>query len=308
MTDAMKPRRRYTLRWGQFRLELGRRTCVMGIVNVTPDSFSDGGKYFSPDAAIAHGERLAAEGADIVDVGGESTRPFSDPISADEEIRRVVPIIETLAARIPVPISIDTCKGAVAEHALRAGAAMINDVSALRLDPKLIDVAGESDVPVILMHMLGTPRTMQVDPRYDDLLADIHRFLADAADRAENNGISRNRLILDPGIGFGKTLNHNLFLLQRLNVFRDLGTPLLVGPSRKAFIRQLLHTPGGPEPHPLDPIVKTGTHAAVAAAVINGAHIVRVHDVAGVRATLRVIDAVQGAQLEAPETSYETPP
>jgi dihydropteroate synthase len=285
----------YRLAWKRYELELGRRTCIMGVVNVTPDSFSDGGLFFGIEAAVAQAEKLAAEGADILDIGGESTRPYSEPISEEEEIRRVAPVIAALADRIRVPISIDTTKAAVARAALRAGAAMINDVSALRSDPYLGRVAAEFGVPVILMHMRGEPRTMQVDPQYAELVSDIRGFLAQAVASAERQGIARDRLVVDPGIGFGKTSDHNLQLIKRLQEFAALDLPIVVGPSRKAFIRRLLKPDEAKDISPLLPEVETGTQAAVAAAVLNGAHIVRVHDVARTVTTVKVIDAILNA-------------
>jgi dihydropteroate synthase len=282
----------YRLEWGRHTLELGRRTCVMGVVNVTPDSFSDGGRFLNPAAAVAQGLRLAVEGADIIDVGGESTRPFSEAVSAEEEIRRVVPVIAELAGRIRAPISIDTTKAAVARRALEAGAALVNDIAALRFDPGLAGVAAEFGVPVILMHMRGEPRTMQVTPRYDDLVGEIFSFLQEAAAAAERQGISRSRVIVDPGIGFGKTPEHNLQLIQRLPEFAGLDLPLLVGPSRKSFIRRLVKPEGEKDVSPDLPAVETGTQAAVAASIFNGAHIVRVHDVASTVATVKVVDAI----------------
>jgi dihydropteroate synthase len=265
----------------------------MGIVNVTPDSFSDGGFFFSSDAAAAQGEKLAEDGADIIDIGGESTRPFSDPVSEEEEIQRVIPVIETLAKRIPTLISIDTTKSGVAKRALDAGASIINDISALRNDPDLGRIAATHDVPLILMHMLGTPKTMQVSPAYDDLIPDIKVFLENAMNRAEKNGISRTKIIIDPGIGFGKTVAHNLFLIQHLNEFKSLNAPILIGPSRKRFIRNILKDKSAEDINPISDAVETGTQAAVAAAVLKGAHIVRVHDVANTRATIKMIDAMQ---------------
>ena len=285
----------YRLEWGRHTLELGRRTCVMGVVNVTPDSFSDGGRFLNPAAAVAQGLRLAAEGADIIDVGGESTRPFSEAVSAEEEIRRVVPVIAELAGQIRAPISIDTTKAAVARRALEAGAAMVNDIAALRFDPGLAGVAAEFGVPVILMHMRGEPRTMQVTPRYDDLVGEIYSFLQEAAAAAERQGISRSRVIVDPGIGFGKTPEHNLQLIRRLPEFAGLDLPLLVGPSRKSFIRKLVKPEGEKDVSPDLPAVETGTQAAVAASIFNGAHIVRVHDVANTVATVKVVDAIVNA-------------
>jgi dihydropteroate synthase len=225
----------FSLAWGKHRLILGKRTCIMGIVNVTPDSFSDGGKFFTLDDAVAQGQKLFEEGADILDIGGESTRPFSDEVSDEEEIRRVIPVIENLAARISIPISIDTTKAGVARRAIQAGASIINDVSALRLDHGIADVAAEYDVPVILMHMLGTPKTMQTDPVYDDLIKEIKEFLKNAMDYAESKGISKSKIIIDPGIGFGKTVEHNLLLIKHLHEFKTLDVPILIGLSRKAL-------------------------------------------------------------------------
>ncbi len=268
----------------------------MGVVNVTPDSFSDGGKFFARDAAVAQGQKLAADGADILDIGGESTRPFSDPVSADAEIERVIPVIEKLADQLTIPISIDTMKAEVARRAIDAGASMINDVSALRFDPAMGEVARQFETPVVLMHMLGSPKTMQDSPAYDNLIADISDFLKDAIERAQKQGISKSKLIVDPGIGFGKTVSHNLFLIRHLSAFAALEVPILIGPSRKAFIRKLLKDEQNNDIPPDLPIVETGTQAAVAAAVLCGAHIVRVHDAANTRATIRILDAIRSAQ------------
>lgn len=286
----------YNIEWGKHRLVLGKRTCIMGILNVTPDSFSDGGKFFTLDDAVAQGLKLFEDGADILDIGGESTRPFSDAVSVEEEIRRVIPVIENLAARISIPIAIDTTKAGVARRAIEAGASMINDVSALRLDHDLADVAAEYDVPVILMHMLGTPKTMQADPVYDDLIKEIKGFLKNAVDYAESKGISKSKIIIDPGIGFGKTVEHNLLLIKHLHEFKTLDVPILIGPSRKAFIRNILKDTTVKDINPDLPIVETGTQASVAAAVLNGAHMVRVHNVANTRTTLKIIDAINNVQ------------
>ena len=264
----------------------------MGVVNVTPDSFSDGGKFFDCDTAVAQGVNLAAEGAAIIDIGGESTRPFSDPVPIEEEIRRVVPVIEKLSQHISIPISIDTTKAEVARRALEAGASIINDVAALRFDPGLAAVAVEYDTPVILMHMLGDPKSMQQTPRYDNLIQEIRNFLADAAKRAEQLGIAPDKIILDPGIGFGKTVAHNLLLIKHLQGFESLDTPILIGASRKSFIRKILKETQEKDLPPDLPLVETGSQAAVAAAILNGAHIVRVHDVAGTSATVKIIDAI----------------
>ena len=291
----MAVRNRYCLQWNDHRLELGVRTRVMGVVNITPDSFSDGGEFFSSQRAAAQGAKLAREGADIIDIGGESTRPFSEGVSVEEELRRVVPVIEELAGNLSVPISIDTTKAEVARQALKAGASIINDISSLRQDPDMFGVAAEFGVPVILMHMLGSPKTMQQSPSYDDVVSDCRRFLEQRVQTAVDHGLDRGKLIIDPGIGFGKTFDHNLTLLRRLSEFQRLDLPVLVGSSRKAFIRDLLKNDDDQPPHPQDPKVETGSQAAVCAAVFNGAHIVRVHDVANTSAALKIADAILNA-------------
>ena len=285
--------KRFTLAWKNFRLDLGPRTAVMGIVNVTPDSFSDGGRFFTTDRAVAQAERLVKARADIIDIGGESTRPYADDVAAQEEMDRVLPVIEKVASRIPVPISIDTTKAVVAEAAVAAGAAMINDISGLTMDDAMADTAARCAVPLILMHIKGSPRTMQVKPTYQDLLAEVREFLEQAMAKAMAAGVARGRLIIDPGIGFGKTLDHNLILLRQLDAFADLNAPLLVGPSRKTFIRTILSHSLGRELTADLPEVETGTQAAVAASVLNGAHIVRVHNVANTRAMVDVLDAIR---------------
>lgn len=284
-----------TLACGPYTLTLGQCTRIMGVVNVTPDSFSDGGHFFTTDRAFDQAMRLVEEGADILDIGGESTRPFSDPVDESQEMDRVLPVIEALARRIPVPISIDTTKASVARQAVAAGATIINDISALRMDPLMAETAAECKVPLILMHMKGSPKTMQVAPVYDDLINEISAFLATAMGRAIEAGVDRTNIILDPGIGFGKTIAHNLTILRDLEQFSSLNAPLLVGPSRKMFIRQLLKKPDEKDMDPLSLEVARGTQAAVAAAAMNGAHIVRVHDVAHSRATLAIIDAIKSS-------------
>lgn len=277
----------FELRCGPYLLTLGARTLIMGILNVTPDSFSDGGLYFEKEDAVAHGEALAAAGADIIDIGGESSRPFSEPVPAGEEIRRVVPVIEELARRVSVPISIDTTKAQVATQALDAGAVMLNDIGALKLDPALANLVADRGVSVVLMHMQGTPKTMQEDPQYEDVVEEVKGFLADAIRSAEQAGIDRSKIIVDPGIGFGKTVTHNLLLIKDLQALQSLGVPILIGPSRKSFISKLL----GPGDEPRE----IGTQAAVSAAVLNGAHIVRVHDVERTRKTLKLVDAIKNS-------------
>lgn len=288
----------YKITWKNHTLELGPRTCIMGIVNVTPDSFSDGGKYFSIDTAVAHGERLFKEGADILDIGGESTRPFSESISDREEIRRVVPVIRELVRRVSIPVSIDTQKAIVAKNAIDAGASIVNDISALKADPNMADLVAHTGVPIILMHMQGIPKTMQEAPTYSNLISDITKFLAKAIAYAESRGIPRAKIIIDPGIGFGKTVAHNLTLIKNIAAFNTLDTPLLIGPSRKAFIRSILKKEHTDASNPDSRIVETGTQAAVAASILHGAHIVRVHNAADSRATAGIMDAIKAARPE----------
>jgi dihydropteroate synthase len=271
----------------------------MGILNVTPDSFADGGRFFDHQKAIDHGISLAEEGADILDIGGESTRPYSEKVSPLEEIRRVIPVIEALVHKVDIPVSIDTTKSQVAGAALKAGATMINDVSALRFDPDLGRLAAEAKVPVVLMHMKGTPENMQVDPTYDDLIPDIIRFLEDAVKRAEGFGIPKDRIIIDPGIGFGKTFDHNLEIIRDLSRFSMLGLPLLLGCSRKAFIGKILDK----EPDDRD----IGTMAAVSAGVLNGADMVRVHNVALAFDTVRMADAIRAGNAAENDSINQCP-
>jgi dihydropteroate synthase len=261
------------------------RPLIMGVINVTPDSFADGGLFFDHDAAVQHALDLVAAGADILDLGGESTRPFSDPTPLDEELRRVLPVIERIRAKSPVPISIDTYKAPVAQAALQAGANIINDISALRFDPHMVPLARESGVPVILMHMQGTPKEMQAHPHYDDLIGELRAFFQERLDFAQASGLSRELLVLDPGIGFGKTFQHNLEILNNLDALLDLGCPLLIGPSRKAFLGRLL---GGLPPAERD----IGTLAALAIAVRRGARLVRVHNVASAKQFFTVLSAI----------------
>ena len=285
--------KRFTLVWGSHRLIIGPRALIMGVLNVTPDSFSDGGRFDTVEKAVIQAEKLVADGADIIDIGGESTRPFSDPISGNEETRRIAPVIERIADRLRVPISIDTTKAEVARQALNAGACIINDISAMRMDPSIGFLAAKAGVPLILMHMQGTPKNMQATPRYADLMGEIIGFLKDAMDRALAAGVTRDRIIIDPGIGFGKTYGHNLTLINRLSALKALDAPILVGPSRKAFIRHILKKPGQDDLAPSHPDVTLGTQTVVAGAILNGAHLVRVHDVAQTRVTIKMIDAIR---------------
>ena len=260
----------------------------MGILNITPDSFFDGGTHFRENDAVKHGLKMAAEGADIIDVGGESTRPFSDPLPLDEELRRVIPVIKTLAQEIDIPISIDTYKSEVASQAIEAGATMVNDISALKFDPLMGQLVADAGVPIVLMHMKGTPKNMQTNPTYKDLFGEIIDFLRKAIEQAISSGIKRDVIIIDPGIGFGKSFDDNLKIINNLHTFSSLGQPLLVGTSNKAFIG-----------HVLGLSVKSresGTMATVAASVLNGANIVRVHNVKVTKETVTMIDAIMKAE------------
>lgn len=264
--------------------ELGKRTLVMGVLNVTPDSFSDGGLYLERERAVAHGLELAEAGADIIDIGGESSRPGADPVPVEEELQRVLPVIEGIRKESDIMISIDTYKAQVAEAALAAGAGMVNDISALRFDEKMSDVLVKYDVPIVLMHMQGAPRTMQENPQYDDVVSEIIKFLQERIAAAVTAGISKRRLIIDPGIGFGKLLQHNLEILRRLDEFKALERPLLIGPSRKSFIGQLT---GAAVEERLP-----GTIASIVLGIAKGAEIVRVHDVQAARQAVQVADAI----------------
>ena len=266
-------------------IECRRRPLIMGIVNVTPDSFYDGGRYIDSNQAVAHACRLVEQGADILDIGAESTRPGADPVTEEEELARVVPVVAALAGQVPVPISVDTTKSAVALAALDAGASIINDVSALRWDREMASVVAQAGAAVILMHMQGTPHTMQVAPRYHHVVTEVADFLEERLHAAVEAGISKTHIVLDPGIGFGKLLEHNLEILDGLSVFTRLRRPLLVGASRKSFIGQLT---GRPPEHR-----EWGTAAAVAIAVDRGAGILRVHDVAATADIVTVAAAIR---------------
>ncbi len=272
--------------WNGFSLPLSRRTCVMGILNVTPDSFSDGGRFADSTTAIERALRLAADGADIIDIGGESTRPGAAAITAEEEKQRVLPVIEALAGRLTIPISVDTYKADIARAALDAGAALVNDVSGFSFDPAMADLVAERGVPVVLMHIKGTPRNMQKNPEYVSVMGEISDYLRTQADVALAAGITADKIIIDPGIGFGKTAEHNLEIIRRLRELTALGYPVLLGPSRKAFIGKILGTE-------VDQRLE-GTAAAVSAAVLNGAAIVRVHDVKEMGRVVKVADAIAG--------------
>lgn len=291
--DATVPARGWVLSTRRGSIDAARRTALMGIVNVTPDSFSDGGRYFDPGKAISHGIDLAREGADIIDVGGESTRPGARPLSAREEIERILPVIRGLRRTAPIPISIDTYKADVARAALAEGADMVNDISALRFDAAMAPLIAAEKVPVVLMHMQGAPQTMQQRPRYQNVVQEVREFLQSRIHFALEAGVEADRIIIDPGIGFGKELDHNLALLRGIPTLVSLGRPILVGPSRKTFIGKILEV--GPEER------LEGSLAAAVAAVLAGANMIRTHDVKEARRAIRIADALRFGSEEAQE-------
>ena len=268
-------------------LSIEKQSLIMGILNVTPDSFSDGGKYLEKNNAINHALAMIDNGADIIDVGGESTRPFSDPVSLDEEISRVIPVIEGIRKESDVCISIDTTKSEVATAALNSGASLINDVSAMEVDPLMIDVALKFDCPIIIMHMKGTPKNMQDNPQYESLISDIKDYLQERVDFIVSKEINSKKIVIDPGIGFGKTVENNFEILSKLNKFNKLELPLLIGPSRKSFIGLTLNL------SPEDRV--DGTAATVAIGVNNGARIVRVHDVEKMKRVVTITERIRKA-------------
>lgn len=283
--DASCSQKRWVLATRRGEINMLRQTALMGIVNVTPDSFSEGGRYFEPAQAVSHGVKLAEEGADIIDVGGESTRPGARPVSGREEMERVIPVVRELRRKLSVPISIDTYKAQVARAALDEGADIVNDISALRFDPAMAPLVAAEKVPVVLMHMQGTPQTMQQRPHYRDVVEEVKEFLRDQIRFAVEAGVDPERIVIDPGIGFGKDLEHNLALLRALPTLADLGRPVLVGPSRKTFIGRILDV--GPEER------LEGSLAAAVAAVLGGASVIRTHDVKEARRAIRVADAMR---------------
>jgi dihydropteroate synthase len=262
----------------------------MGILNITPDSFSDGGLYFDKSIAVKRAFQMVEEGADIIDIGGESTRPGSEPITIDEELRRTISVIESLANRIKIPMSIDTYKSEVAKRALDAGASMVNDISGLRLDPKMPDIVSEYKVPVVIMHVKGTPRDMQQNPFYEALIPEIMDYLRAGMIIAKQAGISEDMIVIDPGIGFGKTFGHNLQIIHNLQEFTQLRKPVLIGPSRKSFIGKILGNA---------PVTERfeGTAAAVAISILNGANIIRAHDVKEIVKVAKVADAIKKEKI-----------
>jgi len=273
------------MKCGKHELDFGRKTFVMGILNVTPDSFSDGGRFSNTKQAVAQGLRMADEGADIIDVGGESTRPGSEPVSVEEEIRRITPVIEQLADKTSIPVSVDTYRPEVAFKAFEAGACILNDINALRTRG-MAEFAANHNLPVVLMHMQGKPKTMQESPEYGNVVDEINAFFEERIAFALGKGVKRDNIILDPGVGFGKRLEHNLEILRNLAKFRKHNLPLMVGPSRKSFIGQILTLS-------VDERLE-GTLAAVTASILNGADIVRVHDVKEAVRVAAVADAIAG--------------
>jgi len=289
--SAQRPHARRS-RFGDESLPVGKRTLVMGILNATPDSFYDGGRYAGVQAAVERVHRMVEEGADIIDLGGQSARPFSEPVSTEEELSRVGPILDELESALRIPISIDTCDADVARYAISRGAAIVNDITALTADPEMLPLVAASGVAVILMHMRGTPKTMQADTRYADLVGEVRAYLAERAGAVRDSGVAPDRIAVDPGIGFGKSVAGNLALLSRLDEFRSLGYPVLVGPSRKSFIGKLLDLPGDER--------LEGSLGAAAAAALNGADILRVHDVRETVRALRIVDAIRrGDEVDA---------
>jgi dihydropteroate synthase len=274
------------LRARHFEFQFPRPAMVMGIVNVTPDSFSDGGKFLDADRAIEHALQLVGEGADILDIGGESTRPNAMPVSEEEELRRVLPVIRRLAGKVTVPISIDTMKPAIAQAAVKAGASIINDVAANRNEAAMWQVARESGVAYVLMHMQGTPQTMQSNPHYDDVVSELGKFYEERLSRLAGCGVSPEQIILDPGLGFGKTLEHNLELLAGLGNFRRYQRPLLIGASRKGFVGSVTGVKEASDRLP-------GSLVCAMAAIEAGAQIIRTHDVAATKQALRMMEAIQ---------------
>ena len=275
----------YSIHCRKRTLTLGKRTLLMGILNVTPDSFSDGGLFFDRDNAVSHGLKMVEEGADIIDIGGESTRPGSKPIELEEELRRVIPVIESITKEADVPISIDTYKSTVAERAVEAGAEIVNDISGLHFDPDLANVVAKGNIPLILMHIRGTPETMQKNVHYDSLFSEILHYLKDSIQRAESAGLAPGQIIVDPGIGFGKTVEDNLLIIKNLHEFRVLGKPILLGTSRKSFIGKILNAEAEDR--------LEGTLSSMAIGVLNGAHIIRSHDVLQAKKALAVADAIR---------------
>ena len=278
------------LKWDKFSLDFSKKTHIMGVLNITPDSFSDGGTHFDKSRAVDHAFRMIDDGADILDIGGESTRPGSEPVSLDEELRRTIPVIKALSKSISIPISIDTYKSDVAVRALEAGASIVNDISGMRFDPEMPKVISRFKVPVVIMHIKGSPKNMQVNPIYKSLIPEIMDYFRTSIRLAAKFGIPDHMIILDPGIGFGKTFTHNLEIINNLQQFSLFENPILIGPSRKAFLGKILGDL--PANERLE-----GTAAVVAISIIKGAHIVRVHDVKEMARVAKVADAIKQQRI-----------
>jgi dihydropteroate synthase len=279
------------LSWANYSLDFSQKTCIMGILNVTPDSFSDSGLYLDKAQAINRAVRMAEEGADIIDIGGESTRPGSEPLAIEEELRRTIPVIEALSKEIDIPLSVDTYKSGVARRALDAGASMVNDISGLRFDPMMPKVVSEYRVPVVIMHIKGAPKDMQKNPVYQALMPEVMDTLREGIRSAMESGVSEDKIIVDPGIGFGKTSEHNLEIIHNLRELTFLEKPVLIGPSRKAFIGKVLgDVPPGER--------LEGTAAAVAVSIMNGANIIRVHDVKEMAKVAKIADAIKRMRID----------
>jgi len=278
------------LTWRNYCLDFSKKTYIMGVLNITPDSFSDAGLYFDKSAAIERGIQMVEEGADIIDIGGESTRPGSEQITTEEELKRTIPVIEALAREIRIPISIDTYKSEIARRALDAGASIVNDISGLRFDPKMPEVVSQYDVPVVIMHIKGTPRDMQQNPQYEALIPEIMDYLRAGITIARKAGIPDDKIVIDPGIGFGKTYEDNLKIIHDLHEFTFFRKPILIGPSRKAFIGKILGDV--PVTDRLE-----GTAAAVSVSIMNGANIIRVHDVKEMVKVAKVADAIKKEKI-----------
>jgi len=272
-----------TYHFGETTYEFGKRTYLMGILNVTPDSFSDGGRFFDQTDAVLHAFQMAKDGADIIDVGGESTRPGAESVTVEEELRRIIPVIHKIRQKSGIPISVDTYKSQVAIEALNTGANIVNDISGLRFDEKMAGVIAEKNASVVIMHIKGTPKDMQVNPRYSDVVKEVYDYLSEAVDVARKKGIKQ--IMIDPGIGFGKTVEQNLELISGLDKFQEIGVPILIGVSRKSFIGKILETAVEAR--------LEGTAAAVTASIMHGADIVRVHDVREMRRVALVADAIR---------------
>ncbi|MBL8150562.1 MAG: dihydropteroate synthase [Blastocatellia bacterium] len=282
MEERFSMRKMYSLQLPDRSLELGQKTFVMGVLNVTPDSFSDGGKFLSVDRAVEHALKMVSEGADIIDIGGESTRPGAEPVSAKEESERIIPVIESIKRKVSITISVDTYKSEVAARAVKAGAEIINDISGFKFDPEMAQVAAKTEAAVCLMHTRARPKVMQQLPPSNDIWTDIETYLKDSLNTAKAAGVRNESILLDPGIGFGKTLEDNLKILAQLKRFNSFNLPILIGTSRKSFIGKIVESDNR----------LMGTAATVAVAAIFGAHIVRVHDVAEMVEVVKVVDSI----------------